>query len=319
MPALATRLRLFFSVRHRTIGAVILRVCLGFNTLVMYALHFPQRAFIWGDQGVIPLAVNSTFLQMRHSASLYDISGSDQVHAVIFLAGIFVTGLFTVGFQTRVTSVLFFIFTFSLYARNEIVLDGGDNLLILVAFFLMFVDVSGKYIPGRADEAPPQNPYISVVHNLGIGAIILQICILYFTSAWAKMMGHMWQDGTAIYYILRSSEFNLSPLTDALVRNDVLETLLTYGTILLQIGFPFVIWHRTLKYPWILGAFSFHVGIAYFMGLVWFSLTMLSCEFILIGDQAYVKAGRYLRPRIDRALLAARQRISAKPRAVPAD
>jgi hypothetical protein len=36
-------------------------------------------------------------------------------------------------------------------------------------------------------------------------------------------------------------------------------------TLPLQIGFPFMIWNRTLKYPWIAGACAFHVGIAYFM------------------------------------------------------
>jgi len=60
-----------------------------------------------------------------------------------------------------------------------------------------------------------------------------------------------------------------------------------YGTIILQVGFPFIIWSRTLKYPWILGACTFHLAIAYFMGLVWFSFTMLSCELILIDDRAY--------------------------------
>jgi hypothetical protein len=52
-----------------------------------------------------------------------------------------------------------------------------------------------------------------------------------------------------------------------------------------------MIWNRTLKYPWIAGACAFHVGIAYFMGLVWFSLTMLSCELIMIDDRAYLKLG----------------------------
>jgi len=282
-------LRAFLAVEHRTIGAAALRVMLGSTTLAMYAFHFQQRAFLWGANGVFPRDVSNMFLSLKSSWSLYNLAPNEAWETALFIIGMIVTALFTAGFFTRVTSVLFFVFTFSLYTRNEILLDGGNNLLILIAFFMMFVDSSGRHVPGRGASAP--NPFVALVHNLAIVAMIGQVSILYFTSAWAKMMGHMWQDGTAIYYVLRTSEFHLSPLTDLIIHNAFLVVVLTYGTILLQIGFPFMIWNRTLKYPWIAGACAFHVGIAYFMGLVWFSLTMLSCELIMIDDRAYLKLG----------------------------
>jgi hypothetical protein len=113
------------------------------------------------------------------------------------------------------------------------------------------------------------------------------------------MSGHMWQDGTAIYYILRVNEFNLSPVTPWLIHNVFLVAALTLGTLVLQIGFPFVIWHKVLKYPWIIGAFTFHLAIAYFMGLVLFSLTMLSCELVLIDDGVYLWIFRHVKPIVD--------------------
>jgi hypothetical protein len=280
-------IRLFMSVEHRTIGAVALRVMVGSATLALYAFHLQQRAFLWGSNGVFPRDVSSMFLSLKSSWSLYNLAPNETWESALFILGMVVTALFTAGFSTRVTSVLFFVFTFSLYTRNEILLDGGNNLLILIAFFLMFVDSSGKHIPGRSAQAA--NPFVALVHNLAVVAIIGQVSILYFTSAWAKMMGHMWQDGTAVYYVLRTSEFHLSRFTDPIIHDPFLVVALTYGTIILQIGFPFMIWNRTLKYPWILGACIFHLGIAYFMGLVWFSLTMLSCELILIDDRAYAR------------------------------
>jgi hypothetical protein len=147
-----------FSVEHRTIGAAALRVMLGATTLMMYALHFQQRAFLWGDNGVFPRDVNVTFLALGNSWSLYNLGSSDTVHALIFGAGMLVTALFTIGFMTRLTSVLFCAFTFSLYARNEILLDGGNNLLMLIAFLLMFVDTSGKRVPSLENGAPPAEP-----------------------------------------------------------------------------------------------------------------------------------------------------------------
>lgn len=280
-----SRVRRFMSTRHRLQGARLLRITLGFNTLLMYALHFQQRAFIWGDHGALPHDVNAIFLQMRNSYSLYGLSTSERAHDAIFIAGMCVSALFVVGVAPRVMSVLFFVFTFSLYARNEIILDGGDNLLIIIAFLLMFLDTSGRQ--KELAKGSGWDSYIALMHNLAVIAVIVQVCILYFTSAWAKMMGHKWQDGTAVYYILRTSEFNLSPLAHVITQNAIVVALLTLGTIVLQIGFPFVIWHRVLKYPWIAGAFTFHIAIAYFMGLIWFSFTMLSVELILISDGVY--------------------------------
>ena len=281
------------SYEHRATGAALLRIALGTNMLVLYALHFRQRGFIWGDNGVLPRYVFDPYVGIRHSLSLYQLGKSDTLHEILFFGGMGATALFISGFAPRLMSVVFFIFTWSLYTRNEIILDGGDNLLILVAFFLMFVDTSRN--PTNVPYEIRKNRFVALIHNFGVAAIVAQISILYFTSATAKIMGHKWQDGTAIYYVLRTSEFNLSPLTQIILHNAALCVVLTYSTIILQVAFPFLIWNKALKYPVILAAFTFHVAIAYFMGLVWFSLTLLSCEFILISDKVYEQLFSMLR------------------------
>ncbi len=280
---------------HRVIGAAVLRIMLGMNVLLMQTLHLQQREFIWGDHGVLPIAWSSTFLSVTGLPSLYNV-GDETFHAALYCIGIFVSALFVVGVYSRAVSIVFYIMTMSLFARNTVLLDGGDNLLELIAFWMMFLNLSGRETTGSVGSSPKRRGALTaLLHNLAIVAIVGQVSLVYFTSAWSKMMGHKWQDGTAIYYILRTSEFNLSPIASFIYHNDYLVTLLTYGTLVLQIGFPFVIWHRTLKYPWILGACAFHLAIGYFMGLIWFSFTLISCEFILISDSAYLAAARLTR------------------------
>jgi hypothetical protein len=294
MTKLLASIRQYLSVRHRTVGAAALRIALGLNMLVLYVMHIPERNFIWGDRGVLSAAVARAMYLNSGRWSLFFLSDSPLFHAVLFWGGLVVTILFIVGVWPRLMSVLFFVMSYSLYARNPLLMDGGDNILILLAFFLMFVDTSGRFVPWQREETRGQNSFVALVHNFGVIAILAQLCILYFTSAWAKMSGHMWQDGTAIYYILRSTSFDVSPLNSIITQNATLETILTYATIVLQIGFPFVVWNRLLKWPWLIGAFTFHLGIGISMGLMWFSLVMLSCELIFIDDRSYAKARAWL-------------------------
>jgi Vitamin K-dependent gamma-carboxylase len=285
----ARRIESLLSVEHRSIGTALLRILLGLNVLILYATHIKQWNFIWGDDGVMPLRVLRATLFFQHNFSLYAIGDSQAFHFALFIAGIIVTTLFTIGYQTRLFAILFYIFTWSLYARNQSVLDGGDNLLYLLAFFLIFAD-SGRRLSLDAafrsrDKAV--SPFVALLHNAAVGAIIAQISILYFTSGWAKMRGHMWVDGTAIYYILRTAEFNLTPWASNIFANAWIGTLLCYSTIVFQIGFPFLIWNRTIKPYVMIAAITFHLSIAYFMGLVWFSWTLIAAEFVILSDYQY--------------------------------
>jgi hypothetical protein len=47
-----------------------------------------------------------------------------------------------------------------------------------------------------------------------------------------------------------------------------------YYTLAVEIGFPFLVWQRRLRYPMIVAALLLHLGIGILMGLHLFSLIM---------------------------------------------
>ena len=55
----------------------------------------------------------------------------------------------------------------------------------------------------------------------------------------------------------------------------------TYATIIFKAMYPWAIWHPKLKYAVLAGVLMLHGGIAVFMGLVWFSMTMLCVDAVL--------------------------------------
>jgi hypothetical protein len=126
-----------------------------------------------------------------------------------------------------------------------------------------------------------------------VAAIAAQVCVLYLTSGLYKVQGQKWQDGTALYYILRVPEFTWPGWSEHLYTSAFAITVLTYITVLFQLSFPFLLLNRYTRLMAVAGAFFFHIGIALFMGLTSFSATMISVELLLLSDRDYARLRRW--------------------------
>jgi HTTM domain len=295
--------RAFLSIPHRLYGLAFLRITLGTVMLVNYVSHAREWLFLWGTEGMIPYSLFVVIMKLRHSFSLYAISPAVSWQIFLHLFGIAVAMAFVLGWHTRITTVLFAVNTWSLYERNPYLLDGGDNLFYLLVFWLMFCDSGRKLsLDSSQTYSASTSPYRNLVHNFGLAGILTQVTILYATSALAKIAGHRWQNGTALYYILRTDEFNLSPFTPFLWKHSAVIVLLTYSTMAFQISWPFLIWSRRFRLAAVLGALMLHGMIAYFMGLTWFSLVMVAAEFALFDDAEYIHYGVIISSALERSM-----------------
>lgn len=278
----------------RARGLAFMRIAIGANALFfLYLQRVGQARFIWGHDGAQPWPLFHAYMIANSTFSLYSLAKTDASAAALFGVGALVTIAFTLGICTRLTTVLFYLFTWSLYQRDALLLTGGDNLLYLIAFFMIFADC-GRVCSIDATIGLRRwrnSKYLSLIHNFAVTAIMIQICLLYFTSAFYKMQGFVWQDGTAIYYIMNVGEFRLDPWLSHVYNNASLVTMLTYGTFVFQSAFPFAVFNKTLKWIVLPVALSFHLAIAYCMDLVSFSLVMLGAELIFFSDGEYVQIG----------------------------
>jgi antimicrobial peptide system SdpB family protein len=238
----------------------------------------------------LPQADNALILAQTHAWSLYSLFPSALGAECLYWLGLLVSLMFAVGLFTRVTSVLFVVTTWSLYQRNSLALDGGDNLLVILGIYLIFADLSAlsldRYFFGPRREGK-YSWLGGMLHNFALTACLLQLAIVYFEAGFYKIQGHVWSNGTAIYYILRSSSYTLPGWSDFIWQSAAIVTLGTYGTILFEIVHPFLMWHPKLKYMIFTGAVLLHAGIGVLMGLVWFALTMIGVHSILFDDSEY--------------------------------
>jgi predicted DCC family thiol-disulfide oxidoreductase YuxK len=111
-------------------------------------------------------------------------------------------------------------------------------------------------------------------------------------------MGQLWQNGTALYYILRVDEFSWPAAAAAVYQNPYLVVLGTYGTVLFEIMFLPMLFNRWTRYLVIAAGVAFHAGIALFMGLVTFAWSMLSVYPLLVSDAEYRRVAQAARDRL---------------------
>src|SRR5699024_2184737 len=133
-----------FEKEQHLIAASIARIGLGTIISLYYLLHVFQRYYYWGPSGIHPFNEFKTSMIMTGSFSLYQLSDSIVYFNIIFFAGALVAFLYTIGFKTRWIGIVNFVFIWSLYERNQMVLDGGNNVLIICLFFLLFAN-TGAY------------------------------------------------------------------------------------------------------------------------------------------------------------------------------
>lgn len=159
----------------------------------------------------------------------------------------------------------------------------------LVLFYFMF------------SSNGPRSGLSAVIHNLSVLAVVVQLCCIYFFTGLYKVMGDMWQTGVAMYYVSRVHWFTWPGVSEVIYQNEYFVVLLTYGTVVFELAFPFLLFNRYARWGAIVAGFTFHAGIAVLMGLLGFSWVMLSLYFLLLTDTEYrtiMEAGRRLKDRV---------------------
>lgn len=281
------KLKNYLEIEHYLIGASVLRIGFGFHIVYSYLVHLFQRNYIWGPEGILPLKILN--IDSKNVWSLYKFSNNELYFNIIFFLGLLIAILYLVGFQTRITGILNFIFIWSLYERNPFTLDGGNNVLSICLFFLMFANVSEYFSVKSKYNKIKKNKHLNIIHNFAVYACIAQLCILYFFSGLFKAQGNMWINGTALYYILHVEEYTLPSIAHFIYNNPYLMVIGAYSAIISQIAFPFLIWNKYLKWPLLIGSIGFHISIALLMGLVQFGIAMIALDLLLIKDVEYKK------------------------------
>ena len=324
MNALVSRLSKSSSQRYALItdsavaarGTAALRIGYGALWTLFLLFEFDERLAAWGPNSAWTPTMERTFEAQTPmlgwvrawltSVAGLRSGGFEAFYALAVLAGV----LFTLGWRTRISSLLFCFVVIALENRSPLLTDGGDNVLTLMSIFLCFTRCGRHWSldarrrqrreqhPDPAPAAPPadwrlelgaaREQIANVLHNGAVLVIAFQVCVIYATAGLYKVQGSMWQDGSAMTYVLRLRWFQPWPGLDSwLLGHGVLLAIAGFVTVFVQIGFPFTVFTPKLKYPSLVVLAGMHVSIAVLLGLPFFSLIMLVGDAVFLSDRVW--------------------------------
>ena len=205
---MSDRLKWLWSVDLRSLALV--RVLLGLILLLDLLIRGPDWITWLTDDGVMPRSVVMDRMD-DYRWSLYNVSGHWLWALLVQTSAAVAAFTLLIGYRARTSAFLSFIFLASLHNRAPLLLQGGDNLLLVILVWLCFLPIGARFsvdaalVDPRKPRAPESsNRYISVASV----AILFQAMAVYFFSAFLKSGQEWYPDGTAIYYALHLDELN---------------------------------------------------------------------------------------------------------------
>ncbi|WHM37791.1 HTTM domain-containing protein [Streptomyces sp. BPTC-684] len=353
--------------------SAVVRIGFSATWLLFLLRELPHRRELYGPDGPWSWDMAQRLVSGNHAFTALLWTDSTLWFEVVYAVAVLSSALLMLGWRTRTMSVLFMVGVLSLQNRSVFMGDGGDNVIHLMAIYLVLTRcgqvwsldarrreraaaraaLSGEPVPdrvgpvlwavlgvalvavtllgdagggwllifwglwvvqalwwaaGRYAQGDPRallDVVANLAHNATMVVIMAEVCLIYATAGWYKIQGSRWQDGTALYYPLHLDYFSPWPaLSDILGGSGLIVMLLTYGTVAVQVAFPFTLFNRRVKNVLLVAMMMEHAGIALLLGLPFFSLAMIA------ADAVFLPTGflRWLGGRVGRL----RQRLVAR-------
>ena len=268
------------------------RIEIGAAMLMHYGLATPYLFELWGDAGWLPRELlRAEIPDVWTQSVLFYLTSSWQLVAFHFLF-LFCTAAFMVGWRTSWVKWIVLIGQISYDHRNPMLRYGVDKMLACLLFILCLAPIGHALALDRvrALRAAKRKsldamllPYSSVWAGACTRLMQIQMACLFFYSGIGKLRGEDWWDGNAIWWVFASNEYYNAFFLNLLASNYWIVNVATYGTIVVEIAYPFLIWQRSTRPYLMAGAIFLHLNFFFFMGLFYFSFIMI------MGHMSFVR------------------------------
>jgi CubicO group peptidase (beta-lactamase class C family) len=111
----------------------------------------------------------------------------------------------------------------------------------------------------------------------------IHLCVIYLAAGLDKALGRQWWNGEAIWQAVSQPAFSTFDLS-WLAKYSWIPMFAGWGTLVVEIGYVFLIWPRRTRKVWCIATIGLHLGTGLFMGLIFFSsmmILLISCLFLI--------------------------------------
>lgn len=190
----------------------------------------------------------------------------------------------------KLSSVAVYFFTVNLFLKGAIMFTGGEVLVNLLLFYLMFIQYSDK-IGEKIRFTPIQN----ILNNTFFLIARIQLCVVYFFSSLYKWLDPNWYEGKAMMYISEIDGYSSSLASWIFNDNLTLSIIATYFTLIYQSLFPVLVWFKSIKRYYLVFGVIFHLAIAFGMGIFTFGVIMCLVYILFLNEEDVIWLRKKLR------------------------
>lgn len=271
------------------------RILFGLFVLAHLALIWPDLDFWYSDAGLLQgdeAAVTAGPLRPTPLAYYQDPTSIRVAWGLTAAVAV----AFTLGWRTRIMSVLLYLAVMSLYNRNLLTNCGPDQVMMITSFYMMLAPCGAAFsLDARREARRRGTPAEPLIVPWAQRLIQLQLCVIYFVTAFLKCHGRTWLGGTAVHYVLFNHEvgqFNFEWLGGyPLVVN-----LMTYSAILVEFSLVFLLWFRPTRRWVALMGVALHAGIWPMVNVPLFGEQMAAFYLLFLDPDELAALGGFFRP-----------------------
>jgi hypothetical protein len=269
---LATAWTAFFHTPEPPLTIALFRILFGLVTLASALLYVPHASLWLGHAGTL----SHERWEAIYGGALFSLfrwlpPGRGSIRA-IFAVHLSAAICLVLGLATPLSAAIVFVTLTSIHHRHPEVTHGGDSLMRMMSFLLIFSPAGDAWsldaILAGASAPAPSSPWV-------LRLLQLQISFVYFQSFVAKLEGETWRQGTAVYWVWMVSDYRRWPVPVAF-RTLWWSRLATWSTLAIEFALGPLVWIRELRYPLVAAAAVFHLGLEVLMNLQLFGAIMLA-------------------------------------------
>jgi hypothetical protein len=296
--------RVWFS-RFDPFSAGVFRIFLGALLVAFYLALFPNWERFFAPDG-IPSTHTPDSMRPLHLWWWNVFSWTEGVLPVgaFWWVGLVAAACFTLGYWTRLSTVVLFALETSMNDTNRYVSNGEDYVFRMLLFYSCFaplghcLSVDGWLRARRASR--PVGDGATGPRIWPVRLMQINIALVYALSLPHKFMDDSaWGDGTAMYWTLLSANWSRWPWPKALYSglvSEVVIVIMTFGTALAEGAFPLLVWFRRTRLYAVAALAGLHLGIAVMLqNVTFFSLAMFCSFWLFVPGETARRWGWTLR------------------------
>ena len=242
---------------------------------------------------------------------------NDQAWLVYLLFGVLIAAIlaYIFGIASRWMAAIVYILALSFYNRFPLISYDGNALLIMMFFFTIFLQTDRAWSPAWWQEFRDKHnaayaktklhAFLYQYFSLGdpitepgmvpawpARMIQINFAIVYLFAAFSKIRADAWYvNGAEVGNILMWEYATLN--FHWLTQFPIINALMTWGTIMLELMFPFLVWQPATRRLALAGLLVIHLSSIMTINVTYFGEVMLAIALIFLTDADLTAAEKF--------------------------